>query len=507
MTGLNPGTIYYVKAYATNTAGTVYGDEVSFATIGVMELTYDIATITDTIELPLYGNVDVTVEWGDGNIEPISSDGNHEHVYASSGEYNIVIKGGFEHFGSATTKGINRLVSVDYWNNQIITSFENAFRGASQLHSVPNTLPANVTNTSSMFRSAINFNQDISLWNVSSVTNMSGMFNRANKFNQDVGSWDVSKVENMYALFAHANVFNQDISSWNVSKVINMSYMFEAANMFNQDIGSWDVGEVLNMYAMFAHATVFDQDIGSWDVSKVTNMVLMLSDATLSLVNYNSILNSWSQLSLQSGVTFDAPNCFYTNDALTGRGNIISQGWTINDAGSNTPVVTTQAVSNIDTTSATGHGNITHLGISNPTQHGVCWSTTSNPTTSDSKTEEGAASATGAFTSNITGLSLGTTYYVRAYATNTAGTVYGTEVSFTSYGKMELHYNTNLSAGTTIALPLYDNVDVSVDWGDDNNNTYNGDGLHEHTYSSDGEYDVVIIGQDIFSISLASMLL
>ncbi len=97
-----------------------------------------------------------------------------------------------------------------------------------------------------------------------------------------------------------------------------------------------------------------------------------------------------------------------------------------------TPTVTTQAVTGVGTTTAIGNGNITNLGDPNPTQHGVCWNTTGTPTTADSKTEEGAASETGAFTSNMTGLSNGTTYYVRAYATNAVGTEYGEEVNFTA---------------------------------------------------------------------------
>ena len=89
-------------------------------------------------------------------------------------------------------------------------------------------------------------------------------------------------------------------------------------------------------------------------------------------------------------------------------------------------------MTNPGATTATGNGNITDLGVPNPTQHGVCWNTTGTPTTGNSKTEEGAASATGAFTSNMTGLSPNTKYYVRAYATNSAGTSYGAEVNFTT---------------------------------------------------------------------------
>ena len=96
------------------------------------------------------------------------------------------------------------------------------------------------------------------------------------------------------------------------------------------------------------------------------------------------------------------------------------------------PAVTTQAVTNIAATTATGNGNITDLGVPDPTQHGVCWNTTGTPTIADSHTQEGAATATGAYTSSMTGLSSSTTYYVRAYATNTAGTAYGNQVSFST---------------------------------------------------------------------------
>ena len=97
------------------------------------------------------------------------------------------------------------------------------------------------------------------------------------------------------------------------------------------------------------------------------------------------------------------------------------------------PIITTQGVTNINTTTATGNGNITFLGSNSPTQYGVVWSTATNPTIAlTTKTEQGAASSTGAFTSSMTGLSSGTTYYVKAYATNADGTVYGNEVSFTT---------------------------------------------------------------------------
>jgi len=97
------------------------------------------------------------------------------------------------------------------------------------------------------------------------------------------------------------------------------------------------------------------------------------------------------------------------------------------------PTVTTQAVSDITSTTATGNGNITALGSPNPTAYGVCWNTTGTPTTASSGiVNKGGASATGAFTAAMTGLAANTTYYVRAYVTNAAGTAYGNQVTFTT---------------------------------------------------------------------------
>jgi len=94
------------------------------------------------------------------------------------------------------------------------------------------------------------------------------------------------------------------------------------------------------------------------------------------------------------------------------------------------PTVTTSNITNITQTTATGGGNVTAQGSSAVTARGVCWNTSSNPTTSDAHTTNG--SGTGSFTSNITGLTANTPYYVRAYAMNSTGTAYGNQVSFTT---------------------------------------------------------------------------
>jgi uncharacterized protein (TIGR02145 family) len=96
------------------------------------------------------------------------------------------------------------------------------------------------------------------------------------------------------------------------------------------------------------------------------------------------------------------------------------------------PVISTTAATEISTTSAVSGGNITADGGAPIISKGVCWNTTTDPTVANSKTSESGESLS--FTSNITRLLPNTTYYVRAYATNSAGTSYGKSVSFKTLG-------------------------------------------------------------------------
>ena len=89
------------------------------------------------------------------------------------------------------------------------------------------------------------------------------------------------------------------------------------------------------------------------------------------------------------------------------------------------PSVTTADLTALSGSSAAGGGEVTGSGGATVTARGVCWSTLQNPTTSDNHTSNGTG--VGSFTSTLTGLSPNVTYYVRAYATNMAGTAYGTQ--------------------------------------------------------------------------------
>jgi uncharacterized protein (TIGR02145 family) len=99
-----------------------------------------------------------------------------------------------------------------------------------------------------------------------------------------------------------------------------------------------------------------------------------------------------------------------------------------NNGQENVPVLSTTEVTDITANTATSGGNITDDGGTTVTARGVCWSTNENPTIDDKKTEDGTG--TGSFTSIVNDLEPKTTYYLRAYATNSAGTGYASALSF-----------------------------------------------------------------------------
>jgi uncharacterized protein (TIGR02145 family) len=132
------------------------------------------------------------------------------------------------------------------------------------------------------------------------------------------------------------------------------------------------------------------------------------------MVNAQTIMN----IHQSNGTVLQIP--LNTIDSIT---------YTINNPG-NLATISTLSIGNITSSSATSGGNITNNGGTTVTQSGVVWSAYPNPTLANNSTVNG--SGTGSYTSSLTGLTASTTYYVRAYATNSAGTAYGNELSFTS---------------------------------------------------------------------------
>ncbi len=155
----------------------------------------------------------------------------------------------------------------------------------------------------------------------------------------------------------------------------------------------------------------------------------------------------------------------YIKAATTGKQfglrNVKVSG-TMEGAVANPATVSTTAISSISTTTATTGGTISSNGGGAVTASGVVWSTSQDPTIADSKTTENVTS--GSYVSSLTGLLSNTTYYVRAYATNSAGTSYGSQVNFTTLASIVAPTvsTTSQSQVTNKSFVVSGNV---TDWG------------------------------------------
>jgi len=117
----------------------------------------------------------------------------------------------------------------------------------------------------------------------------------------------------------------------------------------------------------------------------------------------------------------------------------------VESSGGGKPVVSTQMVSGITQTSANVSANVSSDGGYAVTARGICWSSSPSPTLANNVTTNGTG--TGSFTGSLTGLSPGTPYYARAYATNSIGTSYGNELTFTTESSAALQIGDEYGGG------------------------------------------------------------
>lgn len=286
----------------------------------ILEFNTSLGDGTTTIGIPLAaGTVNVSVDWGDGNIEPFTTNGYKLHTYSTGGIYTVKISGTLTAYGLSTATHNNKITKCTSFGQLGITKLTYAFYNAVNLTNVPSVLPSTVTilgdeysistgsttgvtSGSGCFGGCSSLNDpNISLWNTANVTKMDGVFALASSFNQPLNSWNVSNVTSMNTMFARAYAFDQPLNSWNVSNVTSMIGMFSGITVpsvatytkFNQNISSWDVSKVTDMSYMFLCNNIFNQNISSWNTSGVklsSGMQSMFYLAT----GFNQNLNSWS---------------------------------------------------------------------------------------------------------------------------------------------------------------------------------------------------------------------
>ncbi len=186
---------------------------------------------------------------------------------------------------------------------------------------------------------------------------------------------------------------------------------------------------------------------------------------------------------LTAGATYYA-RAYATNSVGTDYGDDVSF---TTEAAEGAPTVTTNSASSVTDSSATVGGNVTDQGSAEVTERGICLGTSENPTDCTAASTAG----TGEFTVDFTGLTAGATYYARAYATNSAGTDYGDDVTFTTShspskeGALKWAY---ITGGEVLSSSAIDD-DGTIYFGCNDDYVYalNADGTLQWRYQTGGE--------------------
>ncbi len=208
--------------------------------------------------------------------------------------------------------------------------------------------------------------------------------------------------------------------------------------------------------ASFTASTASSSQIDlTWSdqVNETAYEIYYSTSSTIEINSSNSTLITKAANSTSHSVTGLAANTNYYFIIFALREGL-SSGSTANATTSLPPTVTTSSTTSISSTTATGNGAISSIGSTAVTVSGVCWNTSTGPTIANSKTTDGPTSAT-SITSSMTALSAETYYYLKAYATNSIGTGYGSEVNFYTLSNEPTSHSsvfTATASGTQIDL-------------------------------------------------------
>jgi surface protein len=566
VTSLTPETLYSFAALARNnnsivTATSSVSATTTLADAGPGGDTFILTVNTElsagaTVTLPLRGETDVLIDWGNGSttvVQNADQTTNVEYTYASEGQYTISISGSLTQFGNGrwgTYPNADRITAVTSFGNLGITSLDGAFRDATNLTSVPATVPSTVTDMRSTFRGATAFNGDLGSWDTSAVMGMEGMFYEASAFNQPIGSWDTSAVMDMKDMFFNASAFNQDISGWDTRVVTNMYGMLWGASAFNQPIGSWDTSSATDMRDMFLNATAFNRDLSGWCVGRIESAptgfdsgasawtlprpewgfcpTIITNDPTAvgtdSATLSGTLTNAGNSTTTLRGFIYSTSSDFSTGVSTTSESGSFGNGTytrTLTDLDPTTtyyyrafaitgatlryardiltfttgvPTVRTDRPDTFTEDGFTLNATLIGTGGATITTRGFIYSTDPTFSTGVSTTSESGTFTSGTFSTALTDLGTTTTYYYRAYiTTDTNDTTYGDTIAF-NLSWMIIVVDTSVVSSNTVTLPLHGTTNVLIDWGDGSTTTATSSGNRSHTYASEGQYTISISG-------------
>lgn len=433
LSGLSPNTTYHVRAYAVNSIGTAYGEEKTFITLpdemkistsSAENITHNSATLGGYIT---YDGGNVVSERGvcwaehknptiDDDHKPSTDQGERFSVRVQTLTVQtaywcrayVIAETGKIYYGNDVFFNTTHEILPPKTAASSITDIDTDMAVVSS--SVVDDGRGNVSEAGFVYSKSIN--PTIDDFKVSCGAQKGDfstvLYDLEDNTTYYVRSYAVNEAGPGYGeetFFTTLELKVPDLSATEVTKVTYNSASFSA------DVLSLNNGTLKE--AGFVYSTSPDPDINSTRISCMPVDMHMSTTATSLAANTLYYVRAYAVN--EKGTAYGATESFTTREAPQ------------------QPVMKTGTAVEINHDSAVISGEIVKTGVEEGvTQYGHVWSMSPDPTVSDFKTDKGAATEAGAFSSRLEGLLPNTTYHIRAYAVNSLGTAYGEDIVITT---------------------------------------------------------------------------
>jgi hypothetical protein len=425
ITGLTPGTLYYVRSYATNSVGTNYGAQTSFTTLNTATIAATASAISITSSTATIGGT-ITADGG----ASVTSRGVVYGITTGSATFSVTSGTGT---GTYTVGLTGLSPATTYYVRSFATNSVGTVYGTETNFTTNAIAPTLTTSTpSSITKYAASAGGTIT-YNGGSTITASGICwsTTATPTTSDTKTTDGTTsgtfTSSITGLTAGTTYYVRAYATNAIGTGYGVAQSFTTlSTVSNNPV----LASTTSATSITANSAILGGNITDEGATQVSSRGLVYGTTTGSStfsVTVGSGAGTFTSTltGLTQGATY-----FVRSFAKNVQGT--SYGAETSFTTQTTPTVSVTATpTSVATTSAIGGGTITSTGGATITTSGLVWGASTNPTISlTTKTTDGTASGT--FTSSITGLSQGATYYVRAYATNYLGTSYGPNITFTT---------------------------------------------------------------------------
>jgi uncharacterized protein (TIGR02145 family) len=437
ITNLQPNTTYYVRAYATNEAGMVYGNAQQFKTMGTAPITTNpVSNITQNSatsggNITSDGGASITargVVWGTTQNPTVETNLGSTNNGTGTGSFTSNLTG-----LSANITYYVRAYATNSSGTGYGSQVQFTTTAALQMPTITTTSISNISQNSAIGGgnvtndSGANVTSRGVVWSTSQNPTLENNLGSTNN-----GAGTGSFTSNLAGLSAGSTYYVRAYATNSAGTAYGNQVQFTTHTALQ--VPTINTASISNVSQNSATSGGNITNDGGANIT-TRGVVWSTSQNPTVESNLGSTNNGSGTGSFTSNLTgLSASTTYYvrayaTNSEGTAYGSQVQFATT---AAIQLPTVTTTSISNITQNSATGGGNVTSDGGANITTRGVVWSTSQNPTLENNTGSTNNGSGTGSFTSNLTSLAASTTYYVKAYSINIAGTGYGEQVQFTT---------------------------------------------------------------------------